>query len=210
MPQELMAYMTWLSLYVCAYAHGKSAWSCYRDDLADRANYGPSYSLYRFRIDDQGQPSDRFDFNDHYVANGVSMRLGDLGLVCLYDHGLHEKWRGHRFYDFTESWAHPLQFTEIIGQMYYDQLMRHPNATVHTLYWNDHYDGVITRSNWTRHNDPYWGLGHSAELYLETMNRLAPGGTHSEFIQEGEKFTTFLRDDQGRIWDCVNQRPREI
>ncbi|MEO1017952.1 MAG: hypothetical protein AAFY56_09690, partial [Pseudomonadota bacterium] len=209
MPQELMPYMTWLGLYMSAYAHGKNAWSCYHGDLPARSFYGPSYSLYRFRIDDQGQPLERFDFNDHYMANGVSMRLGDLGLICLYDDGLHKRWRGHRFEAFTQSWAHSLQFTEIVGRMYYDQLMRHPRALLYTTYWNDRFDAVITCNHWTRHEDPYWGIGDNPELYLETMNRLAPGGTHSEFIKVGDKFTTFLWDDAGRIWDCVKERPRQ-
>lgn len=206
-PRELMPFITWLGLFVAIYSQKKSAWSCFRDDPADKKFYGPSFSLYRFRIDDQGQPSEHFDFHDHYIATGISMRLGDLGLICLYDDGLHANWMSHRYADLISSWVHPIQFSEIVGQMYYDQLLLHPSARDFTAFWNRDLRALVTCNHWLRRHDPYLMLNHDLDLYIESINRLLPQGCHP-IERIGDHYTTYLRDANDRLWDVVNNKPR--
>ena len=139
---------------------------------------------------------------------GIAMRLGDLGLVCLYDDELHARWRSAYYADLSSTWVHSVQFSEIVARMFYDQLMLHPLARDFTPFWNSSLDAVITCNGFKRGADPYWGLSDDPDLYADMLNRVMPDGTHAQIERVGDQFTTFLRDRAGNLWDVVNNCPR--
>ena len=75
--------------------------------------YGAPYSLYRYRIDTRDARFEAFDFTDSPVALGVAFRSGNFGAICIFDGGIHRRFRSPH-YDFLAGEAlHPMQFGEV-------------------------------------------------------------------------------------------------
>lgn len=77
-----------------AFATNKGMVSCYAGDPAfAEFFYAEPYSLYRFRIDPADSCFEAFDFFDNPAILGVGFRTGTLGVICLFDSGLHRRFR---------------------------------------------------------------------------------------------------------------------
>jgi hypothetical protein len=160
-PNDVFPGTLFLGMIERAYATGKGMVCCYATDPPfPEFFYSEPYSLYRYRIDTRDDRFEAFDFMDSPVTLGVAFRSGNFGVVCIYDGGIHRRFR-RPHYDFLVGEAlHPIQFAEVTGRILYDQTVLHEDATKVTYYWNKSLNSVIAKCHTPRSFDPYLEENH--------------------------------------------------
>jgi hypothetical protein len=143
LPNLLIPGTFYLGILQRSFAMKKRMFSCYQDDPPIPSLYSEPHSLYRFRIDTRDERFEQFDFVDNVFLLGTAFRSGNIGLICLFDGGLHKRFRAHRFESRSSEVLHPMQFNEVVGRMYSDQTVLEPNATEVTYFWNPPLKAVI-------------------------------------------------------------------
>jgi hypothetical protein len=169
-PNWTVEHIHYVGLFERTYATGKGMLACFASEEAFEMPYRKPFSLYRYRIDPQSGST--FDYFDTFAVNGIALRSGNLGLVCLFDGGLHEIYRSDRFALLQDEVLHPLQFNELAGRIFYDQTVLDPNARVNTFYWNDFLNSVVAQVHLPRGYDPYLQENDDPSRFAVMIGRL--------------------------------------
>lgn len=197
-PNDLFPGTLYLGMFERAFATGKGLVSCYAGDPPiPEFFYSEPYSLYRFRIDTLDQRFEAFDFADSPVL-GVALRSGNFGTVCLFDGGVHRRFR-RRWYDFLEGEAlHPVQFSEVTARILYDRTVLHEDAARVTYYWNEPLKLVVAQGHTRRSFDPFLAENHDPKRLAAFI------GGHTlndpdQILQPDGQIVSFLHDSKGRF-----------
>lgn len=163
-PNAILPGTFFLGMIERAYATRKGMVSCYMGDPPfPEFCYGEPYSLYRYRIDTRDGRFEAFDFRDNPAALGVAFRSGNFGAICIFDGGIHRRFR-RPHYDFLAGEAlHPLQFAEVAARMIYDQTVLDEGAGKVTYYWNRALNSVVAQCHSPRHFNPYLQVNYDPE-----------------------------------------------
>jgi hypothetical protein len=198
-PDEVLPGTLFLGMIVRAFATGKGFVSCYATDPPiPEFFYDAPYSLYRYRIDMRDPRADTFDFIDHPVTLSAAIRTNNLGVICLFDGGVHRRFRGAA-YDYLAAEAlHPQQFAELAGRMMYDQLLLQEDANRVTYYWNTELRSVVAKCHMPRNFFPYVSERHDPEILAGIIARLTAQDP-SQILRPGGSFVTCLHDSKGRF-----------
>lgn len=201
LPNELLPATLFLGMFERAFATRKTMVACYdTDPPIPEFFYEEPYSLYRFRIDTRDSRFEAFDFTDSPIGLGASMRTNNLGLICLFDGGLHRRFRGHWYNSLLGETLHPIQFAEVTARMMYDQTVLHDDAKRVTYYWKETLNSVISQIHTPRNSNPYLQENHDPKRLASYIGRhifndpaqiLGPDGAIASCIYNSEK--CFLR-----------------
>lgn len=155
-------------------------------------------SLYRVRVDPTDQRFETFDFFDNLTTLGVGFRTGSLGLICLFDGGLHRRFRSANW-DFLNGHAlHPVQFAELAARLFYDGTVLHEDATQVTYYWNEPIRTVVSQLHTPRDFDPYLAENHDpARLASFIAQHVAYDP--AQILRPGGQTVSCLRDKNGNF-----------
>ncbi len=171
-PNDVLPGTLYLGMIQRAFATGKGMMSCYaRDPPFPEFFYDAPYSLYRFRINPLDSRFEAFDFFDNPATLGVGFRTGTLGIICLFDGGLHQRFRSPLWKFLTGQALHPLQFAEVAARMFYDSTVLDEAAMQVTYYWNKSLNSVISQCHTPRNYDPYLPKKHNAALLATFIGR---------------------------------------
>jgi hypothetical protein len=187
----------YLGMIQRAFATQKGMFSCYADDPPLPLLYGSPYSLYRFRIDTQDTRFETFDFADNIAALGVAIRSNTIGLVCVFDGGLHQMFRSHRFDFLANESLHPMQFNEVIGKMFFDQTVLDERACQVTYFWNTPLRSVIAMTHTSRFYDPYLEANNDPKRYAIMVGRHTFSDPSTIVSEDGKQTFTSLQDKNG-------------
>lgn len=201
LPKELQPGFGYLGVLLNAYALNKGCYSCYLDDPAWPALYGPPFSLYRFRIDTRSTHG-AYDYSDNAIGLSAAIRFDDIGLICLFDGGLWRRWLGYRTEFIGDKPLHPVQFRELAALMYYDQSVLDPSARGVQYYWNRPLNSVIAQTMVPRFLNPYRDEHHDPErrlacvahytgVKLDALRGDAPGEIRSTLFNEDGSFFSY-------------------
>ncbi|PNG25480.1 hypothetical protein CR492_13235 [Methylocella silvestris] len=171
-PDELFPGTLYLGMMQRAFATGKGFESCFNNDLLIPELFcGAPFSLYRFRIDTRDNRFEAFDFMDNPATLGVAFRSDNLGIICIFDGGLHRRFRQH-WYEFLAGHAlHPLQFAEVAARIIYDQTVLHEDATRVTYYWNKALNAIVSQMHTPRYFNPYLEVHHDPKRQADLIAR---------------------------------------
>lgn len=198
-PDAIMDGIVYLGTIERAFAMRKSMYSCYLGDPPfPELFYGPPYSLYIVEIDTRDARFEAFDFTDNLVTLGAALRMGNLGLICTYDGGIHQRFRLGRFAHILSEKLHPIQFAELSARIFYDHTVLDENALRVQYFWNDNLRAVIAQNQTTRNFDPFLEEHHDPELLASYIAR----GTSNDPRQ-------ILRND-GRVFTCLENHEGEF
>ena len=207
LPNELLPGTLFLGMVERAYATAKGMVCCYSSDPpVPEFFYEAPYSLYRFRIDTRDDRFEAFDFTDSPVVLGLSFRSHTLGVICLFDGGLHRRFR-RPWYDFLSVEAlHPIQFAEVTARMMYDETVLDDDAKRVTYYWNRGLHSVVAQHHTPRTYNPYLQEHHDPARLASMIGRhtfndpsqiLAPDGGVVTCLQDSTgKFLRFAVTDE--------------
>ncbi len=158
--------------------------------------YGAPYSLYRFRIDTRDNRFEAFDFVDNPATLEVAFRSNNLGIICLFDGGLHQRFR-QPWYEFLAGQAlHPLQFAEVAARMIYDQTVLDEDAMQVTYYWNKALNAVVSQTHTPRYFNPYFEMHHDPERQAHLIARFTFNDP-SQILRPDGRVVTCLQDLKG-------------
>jgi hypothetical protein len=197
LPNDMLPGTLYLGMIQRAFATGKGMVSCYAGDPPiPEFFYGEPYSLYRFRIDPRDGRFEGFDFFDSPVTLGVGFRTSTLGIICLFDGGLHQRFRSPSWEFLTGQALHPVQFAEVAARMFYDSTVLDEDAMRVTYYWNKKLNAVISQCHTPRNYDPYLAEKHDAARLAafighHTLNDPA------QILQPDGRTVSCLRDENG-------------
>jgi hypothetical protein len=200
-PDWTIDHIHYVGLLERTYATEKGMMACFADDEAFTVPYRKPFSLYRYRIDPQSSSS--FDFFDALAVNGVALRSGNVGLICLFDGGLHGIYRGDHFDLLKHEVLRPLQFNELAGRTFYDQTVLDPNARINTFYWNDFFNSVVAQVHLPRGRDPYLQENDDPIRFAVMVGRLTYRDPADViWRQDGEVvgYNSFLFDADGEFY----------
>lgn len=197
-PDDIMPGISYLGMFQRTFAMRKHMYSCYNDDPPRLEFYGPPYSIYRFRIDTTDHRFEAFDFADNLLALGVGLRTDNIGLICLFDGGLHRRFRAGHFSFLENQILHPHQFNEVMGRFFYDQTVLDEAANEVTYFWNPILKAVIAAGHTSRFYDPYLAANHDPARYAEIVGRQMFIDPKTMYSDDGATFTT-LRDEVGNF-----------
>jgi hypothetical protein len=111
--------------------------------------------LYVHKIDLRDDRFESFDFMDDSLVAGGAIRSGDVGVICLFDAGLHRRFLGGRYAYLDGQPLHPAQFDELVARIFYDQTVLDPDACRVTYYWNNSLNAVVAQTLGSPDVDPY-------------------------------------------------------
>ena len=196
-PEEIIPGTLYLGMIQRSFAMKKGMLSCYSDDPFEPLLFVKPYSFYRFRIDTRDTRFEVFDFIDNVTVLGAAMRSGNIGVICLFDGGLHRRFRSPRYEFLFNEALHPMQFNELVGKMFYDQTVLDDRALTVTYYWNAQLRSVIAMHHTPRFYDPYLKANDEPRRYAVFVARytsLEPGVIVTE---DGKQIFTSLEDHNG-------------
>ncbi|RWP42423.1 MAG: hypothetical protein EOR04_11440 [Mesorhizobium sp.] len=204
LPANLVPGTLFLGMLQRAFATGKSVRSCFLHDPPAPTLYGNPFSLYRFRIDTSDDRFEAFDFSDNPAALGVALRSGNLGVVCVFDGGLHREFI-HSTYEFlANELLHPQQFSEVAARMFYDQTVLDDRAARVTYFWNEPLRAVIAQTHVPRFYNPYLEANHDNKRLAQFIGSqtstnpsqiLLTDGVVTSLMGPDGKFGRFLATD---------------
>jgi len=199
LPNELLPGTLFLGMVERAYATRKGMMCCYSSDPpVPELFYGAPYSLYRFRIDTRDDRFEAFDFTDSPMVLGVSFRTHTLGVICLFDGGVHRRFR-RPWYDFlSPEQLHPIQFAEVTARMTYDETVLDDDAKRVTYYWNGGLHSVVAQQHTPRTYNPYLQEHHDPAR-LASMIGQHTFNDPSKILTPDGGVVTCLRDSTGKF-----------
>jgi hypothetical protein len=198
-PDDLLPGTLFLGMIERAFATDKALMSCFRGDPPiPELFYEKPFSLYRFRIDTRDKRFEAFDFADSPATLGLGFRTHTLGVVCLFDGGLHRRFR-RPWYDFLfGEKLHPVQFAEVTARMVYDQTVLDDDAMRVTYYWNRGLHAVVAQSHTPRHFNPYMEKHHDSARLASVIARHTFNDPAQLEGPDGRVITS-LKDSTGRF-----------
>ena len=155
--------------------------------------YGAPYSLYRFRIDTRDPRFEVFDYVDNVAVLGTSICSNNIGLVCVFDGGLHRAFRSHHFDFLSGELLHPMQFNEVIAQIFFDQTVLDQRACQVTYFWNARLNAVIAMTGTSRFYNPYLEANSDRKRYAAMVAQYTFSDP-ATIMSEGGKLFTLLKD----------------
>ena len=195
-PNEMMPGTTYLGMIQRAFAMRKGMFSCYASDPPIPAFYEEPYSLYRFRIDTRDARFEAFDFIDNIPVLGTAIRSDNIGIICVFDGGLHRTFRARHFDYLINEALHPVQFNEVVGKIFFDQTVLDTQANQITYFWNKPLHSVISMMHTARSYDPYLEENNDRGRYAYMVGRLTYADPGTLFSEDGQVFST-LTDANG-------------
>ncbi|TXM74206.1 HNH endonuclease [Methylobacterium sp. WL69] len=196
-PGSLMPGAAYLGLFQRAFATGRDMMACYIDDPADTEFYEPPFSLYRVKIDVRDTAAEAFDFVDDPFVLGAAIRLGTLGLICLFDGGLHRDFRAMHFPYLESESHHPVQFAETAGLIFYDGTVMHEQARGFQTFWSPALASVVAVNETPRSFDPYMMANHDPRRLARYLGRVLSQDPAEILDSEGNFFSTILEPGGG-------------
>ncbi len=198
-PVEMLPGTLFLGMIERAFATRKGFVSCYSTDPPiPEFFYDEPFSLYRFRIDTRDDRFERFDFMDNPMTLSMGFRNDNLGIVCLFDGGLHRRFRGP-WYDFLCGQAlHPVQFSEVAARMIYDQTVLHEDAQQVTYYWNPGLKAVVAQSHTPRGFNPYMAEHHDPARLASLIARVTSHDP-AQILRPNGGVVSCLHDSEGKF-----------
>jgi len=196
LPEELIPGIAYLGIFERAFANNKTMLSCYSTDPPFPEFYDAPYSLYRFKIADV-EKFEKFDYMDSPIVLGAALRSGNVGFVCLFDGGLHRRFRSQRFSNLFPETLHPMQFAEVAARIFFDQTMLDELAAQVTYYWNPDRRAVIAKTLTPRFYNPYLQRNFDPELLAQFMGRFTQSDPKALLI--GDREFTRLWDENGNF-----------
>lgn len=194
LPEELIPGIAYLGIFERSFANKKSMLSCYLTDPPLTEFYNAPYSLYRFKIAEI-EKAERFDYMDSPIVLGAALRTGNLGFVCLFDGGLHRRFRSHRFVNLFPQTLHPMQFSEAAARIFFDQTVLDERAARVTYYWNPDRHAVIAKTLSPRFYNPYLQEKFDPKLLAEFIGRFTQSDPKTLLV--GDREFTSLWDENG-------------
>ncbi|MDP9052412.1 MAG: HNH endonuclease [Acidobacteriota bacterium] len=184
-----------------AFALRKNMHACYLDDPPDLSRYSEPYSLYRVRIHTREPQFSQFDFKDNVAITGTALRSRSLGLICLFDGGLHRRFRGKRFEGLLGETLHPVQFDEVVGRIFYDQTVLDERACRVQYDWNRPLNAVIAQNQSPRFYYPYLQQQHDIRRYAAIVGQYTSSDP-SQIVPDPDKeqTVTYLWDADGHFY----------
>lgn len=205
-PDALLPGTLFLGMIERCFATRKDIASCYATDPPfPEFFYGRPYSLYRFRIDTRDSRRETFDFADNPFVLGVAMRSHNLGLICLFDGGVHYRFRSWDYAYLADEALHPVQFSEVIARMMYEQTLLHEDATRVTYYWNKLLNSVIAQLHTSRNFLPYEQERHDPALLAEFIGRHTAQDPGQILQPDGAVFTCLHDKEQNFLRFAVTE-----
>lgn len=195
--EEIITGTLYLGMMERAFAMKKEMHSCYAGDPPHPPLYGSPYSLYRFRIDTRDSQFETFDFVDNPVVLGAAIRSNNVGLFCVFDGGLHQLFRSHRFEFLINEALHPMQFNEVVAQTFYDQTVLDERACQVTYYWNTRLNSVIAQTHTPRSYNPYLEANHDQQRLVSFLGRYTFTDPSALTFAGGTEVFTSLKDHDG-------------
>jgi hypothetical protein len=196
-PEEIIPGTLYLGMIQRTFAMKKGMLSCYADDPFEPSLFARPYSFYRFRIDTSDNRFETFDFIDNVAVLGAAIRSGDIGLICLFDGGLHRQFRSPRYKFLADEALHPMQFNELVGRIFYDQTVIDERALTVTYYWNEKLRSVIAMHHAPRPYDPYLATNNDLRRYAAFIARYTSLDPDEIVSEHGERVFTSLEDHNG-------------
>lgn len=194
-PEEFFQGTLYLGMFMRAIAMRKGMVSCFEGDPPLSLFYGQSFSLYRARIDVRDKNHQQFDFIDSPTGLGVAIRLKNLGLICVFDGGLHREFRSHRFQYIDEQVMHPVQFGETVAHVFHDSTVLDERALGFTPFWNVPLKSVVAMNSSTRWYDPYLAKNHDPHRLATFVARIGSQDPSSVLDEAGNLYTTLFTAD---------------
>jgi hypothetical protein len=174
----------------------KNMYACFLDDPPiPEFFYKEPYSIYRFQIDCRDSRLDQFDFRDNLLIGGAAMRTHDAGFICLYDGGLHQRFRSAHYKYLSGKRLHPIQFSELCALFFYDQTVLHEEARQVQYYWNEPLQAVVAQSRTPRNFDPYLHDNHDMDRLGAMLGYHLALDPKEILTQDGGRFTSLQRKD---------------
>lgn len=196
-PDDVMPGTLYLGMIERAFATNKGMVSCYAGDPPfPEFFYGVPYSLYRFRIDTADSRFEAFDFFDNPATLGVGFRTGTLGVICLFDGGLHRRFRSQMWNFLAGHELHPVQFAEVAATMFYGSTVLHDDAMRVTYYWNRELNAVVSQLHTPRNFDPYLVERHDPARLAAFIGRHT-NNDPEQILQPNGRTVTCLHDKNG-------------
>jgi hypothetical protein len=180
-----------------AFATKKGMYSCFADDPPYPSLYANPYSFYRFRIDTRDARFEAFDFADNIAVLGAAIRSNNVGLICVFDGGLHKTFRSHHFEFLANEELHPMQFNEVIGKIFFDQTVLDTRACQVTYFWNAPLHSVIAMTHTSRFYDPYLEANNDPKRYAVMVGRHTFSDPNTIVSEDGKRVLTSLTDHKG-------------
>lgn len=197
---DIMRGVTYLGVIERAHAMSRGMYACFRGDPPNPEYfYSEPYSLYRFRIDTSHPKTEAFDFKDNPIVLGAAIRTGTFGVVCLYDGGLHRFFRSHWLMPLWGNALHPHQFNELVGRIFYDQLVLDDAAQQVQYFWNQPLKAVVAMNATRRSYNPYLQENHDPLACAEFVARYVGAKAADLLTEDGKDIRTALVDDAGKF-----------
>jgi hypothetical protein len=201
---------TYLGMMERAFAMKKGMYACYRSDPPiPEYFYGEPYSLYRFRIDTRDARTEAFDFKDNVAVLGASLRTGTFGMVCVFDGGMHRRFRSHWLDFLTDKALHPPQFNEVIGRIFYDQTVLNQEANQVTYFWNRQLRSVVAMTFTPRSYNPYLQKNHDVKESAHFIARYVGADPSALLSRDGRHLLTSLQNRNGRFYPYPINAPSQ-
>jgi hypothetical protein len=200
-PNEMIRGTTYLGILQRAFAMKKGMYACYSGDPPiPEYFYDAPYSLYRFRIDTRDPKTETFDFKDNVAVLGAALRTGNFGVICIYDGGLHRRFRSHWMGFLQGKALHPHQFSEVAGRIFYDQTVLDPEACEVSYFWNRPLNSVVAMTKTPRNYDPYRQENHDVNECAKFLSRFMGGADPASLLSsDGKHVRSALTDSRGRF-----------
>jgi len=205
-PKEQLPYVGFLGAIVRAYALRKQIDARLRDEPLHPAMFRAPFSFYRFKLDYQNQPLPRFNFHDGFGLLSAVMISDNIGMVCLFDMGLHRHWLPQNYQEYFNRILHPIQFLELAARMVWDQGSLQHEAYQYRADWRENEKRLLISNGSSCREMPYKNELIDLEALDRYFNRFTDGKVRGKIIEGSFQFNTMLKHQNGRHWDCVNLR----
>jgi hypothetical protein len=196
-PHEIIPGTLYLGMIQRAFATKKGMLSCYVDDPFDPTLFVRPYSFYRFRIDTRDNKFETFDFVDNVGVLGAAIRSNNIGLVCVFDGGLHKGFRAQRFNFLNDELLHPMQFNEVVAKIFYDQTVLDERACKVTYFWNVQLRSVIAMHHAPRFYNPYLQVNDDPKRFAAFLGQYTFSDPDTIISGDGSQVFTSLQDHNG-------------
>ncbi len=196
LPDELLPGLLYSGMILRSFLTGKRMVACFLDDPPiPEFYYGFPFSLYCYRITERDRRIENFDLLNNSAFSALALRSGSIGLICLFDGGLHRHFLQERYVYLRDEPLHPKQFTELFAQMVYDQTVLIDNASQVTYYWSATLRAVVAQNMCSRWINPYRDENHDPARMANIVGFYTAQDPESILTADGRFFTSLKRLD---------------